>query len=317
MSNPFEYKRQIWAYDWRMQAEQSVAEIAWTMKTYNFDLLQQEFYYGMLTQGNIDGLSPKDESEFIDFCNGMLARGITVSPVVLPLGDRGEAELHGSLASKVPSKSIVVDIEWDQSGQYWHADGRLISVYFKALRDAVGPDVCIVSQPDGRIASRGGIEWQYIVTDCAPYVDLWMPQVYSGWPAYGTDQATINADVQRVAKFLTIGLTYSTLYTSEVIASPTMLWQQLITQFPASMLSYCAFRLGAMDATRLAIAGKYALPEKPIPPTPTPEPVPSSNDSETQAYLDEIGQWIINDAVSAEARGKRFNEIRAAILGET
>lgn len=263
-------KRAAWAFTWTpgTQMEQDGAAIAATLSRFGIGALWQEAFYGLTWQGEIDRRknggaygSPQSLPEFRALGERLAADDIGLVPVVVPLGLAGEAELHAEVARACGA--VVVDIEVDNSGDWWPARQiEQVSIYARALREACGPDVVIAWEPDGRIADPGRPdEWGQIVTLAAPYVDVWSPQLYSGWTAYGIGQRAIEADLARFARFAELGPACPTLYLSESLNEPAALWRE----FGSRALGVCGFRFGAMGAEALTLLGSLALAEAPAP----------------------------------------------------
>lgn len=287
MIDPFDRRKAAWAFDRRAQAEHTPAAIIATLQTYGFTGFHTEVYYGLMPQGQIDGLSPTTRDGFIAESLAFKNAGIAWVPVVVPRGLAGEAELH-AVAAKAAG-AIVVDMESDSSGSYWPwSQASQIRIYARALREACGDDVCIGWQPDGRLADPSRVsEWNQLVAPCAPYIDAWLPQLYAGWSAYGTGTAAIAADMQRYQRFVQLGPVYPTLYTAESLAEPTGLWAACMG---AGATGFVAFRFGSMDGRALSMVRDLPLPAS----TPTP---PTDHTQDLIAALTEARQRI-DDALA-------------------
>lgn len=242
-----DHLRVIWSYDWRKQAERDASSIIATMKTYRFNALAQELYYGLSPQV---GGSPTTIEEIHTFRLILKESDILLIPVVVPRGLQGEAELHAEIAKECGC--ILVDLEVDSSGNYWpDSEISLVQIYARALRAATGPDIHIGWQPDGRIADLGrNQEWNYIVGFCDQYINSYWPQLYTGWSDYGVGVASRIYDFKRFTQFKSLGkFVAPTLYS----AAPNpddfkQLWL-LIQDFTTSA---CAFAMGATGPDGLA-----------------------------------------------------------------
>lgn len=279
--------KRIWAYDWRGQMEKSWDAIANRMLEYGIQGLEQEVLYHDTWQGDIDGLSPRNMEQLYNFASYLQGKRLYLTPVFVP-GEYAHAELAGPIIKALGCG--VIDLEWDSTGKYWYDPPQAIAAYANRIRE-LAPDAVIGWQPDSRIASRGGSEWQYLATDVADVVSFFEPQVYAGWGLYGTTDKTVQDDVVRIRSFENLGVpTYPTIYTAEDLRPVLGLLNAI------QPTGFCAFRLGATGRTGLELIRDFQLRRKAPPPQEK-----TYQDGRSEVATEVLG-WLEDDVTEIQHR---------------
>lgn len=277
--------RSVWLHQFDQLAEQSMAEIASTMRTYaGSTVLLVKAVDGQTWMGHFDKSTlsiDSSESWHARVAQGAAA-GITVLPWVVP-NVPGDATGVAALGT-----TLVVDAEPKESTNFWQGSASDFAEYLLALRqDGVTELYVSIDPRQWALDALGVAQWAHLC-------DALMPQLY--WTDFQQSIQTVFTFNQQC---LTFGVPVIPVLPYDATAADLATFWGWCSASPTPAPSPSLWKMGPATAAQLSAFGALALPA----PTPAPQPTPDPLEARVAALEAKMASVEAKMAAIGKAAG--------------